>query len=1326
MRYLYSTMKNLKGGFMVLFIAIFCHVQLMAQCSFDIPTPIVDQDTTRLVLNVTGADVNNLSTFGQGVCGVELDFRHDFVGHLTIELISPFGQSIFLISEPAMAGFTSFTRWRVRFIPCNDFANPDPGFLPRWSNNQSWGILGNFTGTYFPQLGCLEDFNTGPVNGRWTLRIVDNGQFYTGNLLAWRIQFCNIAGIQCAPCAANAPDITASDISMCQGNAGLNFTPQGQYNGALPDSNLYKTEWMLLRQDTILGLYNDIQLSPFPTGLYEVCSFSYQKNDSIQIHATLPGTTKSSWIINLNSSFAQFCGKIGDKCQTIKILPNSTLTKIDTILCQGDTLRLGVTDIFNPGNYSLTFQNIYGCDSLVNLTVQSIDFDISLPETDTLYCHQIKVISPMWSSINPLDSIHFDWINLQTGQILATGPDLSVSQFGNYTLRTTSYKSTKTCLNFDTIIIHKHPVLNTTNAILNISNCVLCVGQESTITLNFLDPKLPYSWNFAANGLNITNLNDSTLMIKGQVPGVDTILVTIFDECHDMSISQMSTIVNTQIGIINAFPDTLKICGLEGFLASNDPSPGIWSVLGASKDITIVNTADPNSAILASFPGVFRLKRQFDTGICMGSDTLSVVFNVPPALALIVPTNVLCRGDEVWYGLNVPAGTVDVTVNFNNGNQNLTQIISDTRSDTIRFMNNTDTLILDNICYRSKMYPNCPTQCSIINFNYSFVDENQWSLDNTLKICNDTSRSDGRLKLENLILQGDRQGTWLDALGNSLSDQTSWDCNDCLAGVYKLRFSPSIADCLDDLTVSVLVESCVCSPLLTRDSLAFCYSSRNIDISSALSNISSIDSINILGDGSDYLMPMGIKGQFSIIQNLDASVLLEIISNDSIGRCYLKDTIKVKIYAFNDAGADISLSYCADFDELINLPGLNRGQSSQGKWYSYPKGDLIVGVNDTLILINYKSADSLQGYQYITSKNELCEGDSAIVFLTPKPSPKVNIGDSLLIDCAGTNITISDGNAYNSQNYYGWYLNGFFYADNTNYIVTNIPGRYELDVKNSFDCWGGDGVEVVKQPNSIINIDFEKINPTCSYNDDGMLVIKNVDGQFPPFDMFLDSNSFIGTVFDIKSGSHSLHIIDSKGCTQDTILEYVNPPALVLELGQNRTLINSQSVTLTPIKLDSTGIDYYWLNSDFNRLCGVNCTSITAFIESDTIFYYELKDSKGCIVVDSIFIKVVKNKNSSEVVVPNIFSPNGDHINDELDVYFNEDVASIQSMFIFDRWGSQLWSQKNIGEPSQLIKWDGKTLSGKQLNIGVYVLMVSYKTKQGIQKTYVKDITLVY
>jgi len=65
-------------------------------------------------------------------------------------------------------------------------------------------------------------------------------------------------------------------------------------------------------------------------------------------------------------------------------------------------------------------------------------------------------------------------------------------------------------------------------------------------------------------------------------------------------------------------------------------------------------------------------------------------------------------------------------------------------------------------------------------------------------------------------------------------------------------------------------------------------------------------------------------------------------------------------------------------------------------------------------------------------------------------------------------------------------------------------------------------------------------------------------------------------------------------------------------------------------------------------------------------------------------------------------------------------------LIIFDRWGSQLWTQNNIGEPSQLIKWDGKTLSGKRLNVGVYVLMISYKTKQGIKKVFVRDITLVY
>ena len=43
-------------------------------------------------------------------------------------------------------------------------------------------IPGNFTGSYYPFNGCLEDFNTGPVNGNWILSLEDAIQFGDGIL----------------------------------------------------------------------------------------------------------------------------------------------------------------------------------------------------------------------------------------------------------------------------------------------------------------------------------------------------------------------------------------------------------------------------------------------------------------------------------------------------------------------------------------------------------------------------------------------------------------------------------------------------------------------------------------------------------------------------------------------------------------------------------------------------------------------------------------------------------------------------------------------------------------------------------------------------------------------------------------------------------------------------------------------------------------------------------------------------------------------------------------------------------------------------------------
>jgi hypothetical protein len=56
---------------------------------------------------------------------------------------------------------------------------------------------------YFPFSGCLENL-TGPVNGNWTLTVVDGQAQDVGNLIDFEVIFCDPSGINCISCAADA------------------------------------------------------------------------------------------------------------------------------------------------------------------------------------------------------------------------------------------------------------------------------------------------------------------------------------------------------------------------------------------------------------------------------------------------------------------------------------------------------------------------------------------------------------------------------------------------------------------------------------------------------------------------------------------------------------------------------------------------------------------------------------------------------------------------------------------------------------------------------------------------------------------------------------------------------------------------------------------------------------------------------------------------------------------------------------------------------------------------------------------------------------------
>lgn len=105
-------------------------------------------------------------------------------------------------------------------------------------------------------------------------------------------------------------------------------------------------------------------------------------------------------------------------------------------------------------------------------------------------------------------------------------------------------------------------------------------------------------------------------------------------------------------------------------------------------------------------------------------------------------------------------------------------------------------------------------------------------------------------------------------------------------------------------------------------------------------------------------------------------------------------------------------------------------------------------------------------------------------------------------------------------------------------------------------------------------------------------------------------------------------------------------------------------------------------------------------------------DSNNCVTSASTSVKV----NLRPYFVPNIFSPNGNRVNDWFEPY-GDDIKSFQIQ-IFNRWGKVVFNKNNIA-------WEGRDQSDNRLAAGTYKYVVSIVFTNENAKTLTGDITLV-
>lgn len=175
-------------------------------------------------------------------------------------------------------------------------------------------------------------------------------------------------------------------------------------------------------------------------------------------------------------------------------------------------------------------------------------------------------------------------------------------------------------------------------------------------------------------------------------------------------------------------------------------------------------------------------------------------------------------------------------------------------------------------------------------------------------------------------------------------------------------------------------------------------------------------------------------------------------------------------------------------------------------------------------------------------------------------------------------------------------------------------------------------------------------------------------------------------------------IIGSNGSCADTVevlITVVPSPVVGLTNDLSITWGNSSPLLVTG------GETYSYSWSPTTNLSCTDCSNPIASPTKNTNYCVTVTNLNNCSSTKCVSITV--NIDCGELFVPNSFSPNGDKLNDSLEVKLNPGCVEEYTFIIFDRWGEKIFESNSINS-----SWDGKK-NGKDLDNAVFVYYLKMK-----------------
>jgi len=275
----------------------------------------------------------------------------------------------------------------------------------------------------------------------------------------------------------------------------------------------------------------------------------------------------------------------------------------------------------------------------------------------------------------------------------------------------------------------------------------------------------------------------------------------------------------------------------------------------------------------------------------------------------------------------------------------------------------------------------------------------------------------------------------------------------------------------------------------------------------------------------------------------------------------------------------------------------------------------------------------------------------------------------------------------------------------TDTITVGRAGTYEVAVSNG--C-GSDTarVTVTESPPPIASIGGNTV--ICS----GEVTVLTASGGGA---YLWNTGAATASITVGAAGTYAVSVSNGCGTAQASVSVGVSQPAITATASP----LNGTAPLTVVFGASSNPLATAWL-WDFDDGNTAGSASATNVFSSPGLYTVRVTgtDANGCTGTSTILIEVTGHRTPSSVVVPNVFSPNGDGRNDAFRVV-SEGLSSL-NVEICDRWGTLV---AVIDHPDK--EWDGRAANGGHASEGTYFYRLLASGLDGRSYELIGSLTLL-